>query len=224
MKLYYHPVSGTSRPVVLWAADEGVALDFELVDLFTGAHLQPAYAAINPSQQVPVLQDGEFRLTESSAILKYLAEMTGSASYPRELRERARVNEIMDWFNTGLSRDLSYGMVYPQIFPNHKREDPVVQRGHLAWAREKSRRWLGILDKNFIGSHKYLGGDAISIADYLGIGMLSTGEAAHLDYTAWPNLSRWIATMKARPNWGKVNEAFYTYVVAPYQNVALERL
>ena len=83
MKLYYHPVSTTSRPVMLLAADEGIALDYEVVDLFTGAHLQPQYSGINPSQQVPVLEDGDFRLTESSAILKYLAEKAGSAAYPR---------------------------------------------------------------------------------------------------------------------------------------------
>jgi glutathione S-transferase len=78
MKLYYHPVSTTSRPVMLLAAEAGLDLDYEVVDLFAGAHLQPGYAAINPTRFVPVLEDGEFRLTESSAILKYLAEKAGS--------------------------------------------------------------------------------------------------------------------------------------------------
>ena len=54
------------------------------------------FSAINPNQAVPVLQDGEFRLTESSAILKYLADRVGSPSYPRKLQMRARVNEAMD--------------------------------------------------------------------------------------------------------------------------------
>ena len=89
MKLYYHPVSTTSRPIVLFAAESGIDLDYELVDLFTGAQYQPEYAAINPSRQVPVLEDGDFRLTESSAILKYLADKTGSPAYPSDLRKRA---------------------------------------------------------------------------------------------------------------------------------------
>ena len=189
MKLYYHPVSTTSRPVLLLAADEGIALDHEVVDLFTGAHLQPAFASINPSQQVPVLEDGEFRLSESSAILKYLAEKTGSAAYPKDLQKRARINEVMDWFNTGLYRDLGYGLVYPQVLPNYKREDAALQK-----------------------------------ANYLGIGMLSAGEVARLDYAQWKNLSRWIATMKARPTWDQVNEGFYTYFVAPYKDAAFEGL
>ena len=49
MKLYYHPVSTTSRIVMMFAAEEGVDLDYEVVDLLTGAHLQPAYTAINPN-------------------------------------------------------------------------------------------------------------------------------------------------------------------------------
>ena len=224
MKLYYHPVSTTSRPVLLLAADEGIALDHEVVDLFTGAHLQPAFASINPSQQVPVLEDGDFRLTESSAILKYLAEKSGSVAYPPDLQKRARINETMDWFNTGLSRELNYGLVYPQVLPSYKREDAAVQKANLAWAREKACRWLGILDKNIIGANQYLCGDEISIADYLGIGMLSVGETAHLDYAQWKNVSRWIATMKSRPTWGKVNEGFYTYFVAPYKDAPMEGL
>ena len=40
MKLYYHPVSTVSRPVVLFAADNGIALDYQVVDLMTGEHMQ----------------------------------------------------------------------------------------------------------------------------------------------------------------------------------------
>jgi glutathione S-transferase len=224
VKLYYHPVSTTSRPIMLLAADDGITLDYEVVDLFTGAHLQPQYSGINPSQQVPLLEDDGFRLSESSAILKYLAEKTGSPTYPRDIRERARINEVMDWFNTGLYRELGYGLIYPQTLPNYKRPDPAAQSGTLAWGREKARRWLGILDQHIIGSNAFVCGAQITIADYLGIGMISLGEVIRLDYSEWKNLSRWIATMKARPSWTKVNEGFYTYFVSPYKDAPFEGL
>ena len=117
MKVYYHPVSTTSRMIMLFAAEEGVELEFQVVDLFTGEHLKDAYAAINPNRLVPVLEDGDFRLTESSAILKYLADKVGSPAYPKDLQKRARVNERMDWLNSNLYRDFGYGLIYPQIFP-----------------------------------------------------------------------------------------------------------
>ena len=73
MKLYMHPVSTTSRPVRLFIAENGIEVEEQVVDLMTGRALQPAFAAINPNQMVPMLEDGDLRLTESSAILKYLA-------------------------------------------------------------------------------------------------------------------------------------------------------
>ena len=147
MKLYYHPVSTVSRPVVLFALDSGIALDYQLVDLATGEHLQPAYAAINPSKLVPVLEDGDFRLTESSAILKYLADKIDSPAYPKDLQKRARVNEMMDWLNTGFYRDFGYGLVYPQIFPHHKRRSDEAQAAAVEWGRQKAQFWLGALDQ-----------------------------------------------------------------------------
>ena len=117
MKLYFHPVSTVSRPIMLFAADNNIALDYQVVDLMTGEHLKPAFAAINPSCAVPALEDGDFRMAESSAILKYLADKFDLPSYPKDLQKRARVNEMMDWLNTGFYRDFGYGLVYPQIFP-----------------------------------------------------------------------------------------------------------
>ena len=224
MKLYYHPVSTTSRPVMLFAADEGIALDYELVDLLTGAHFQPAFTSINASQQVPVLQDGDLRLTESSAILKYLAEKHGSAAYPKDLIQRARVNEAMDWLNTGFYRDLGYGLIYPQIFAHYKREQDDVQAANLAWGREKARRWLDILDRDLLGNKPYLCGAQITVADYLAIGMLTLGEVTRFDYRGWPNVSRWIERIKARPSWSSVHETFYAHFVTAYKDASFVAL
>jgi len=216
MKLYYHPVSTTSRPIVLFARESGIDLDYQVVDLFTGEQYQPAYLGINPSHQVPVLQDGDFRLTESSSILKYLADKTGSPAYPTDARKRARVNERMDWFNTGFYRDFSYGFLYPQIFPFMRRADDVVQAGTLAYGKEKALGWLAILDQSLIGPRNaFVCGDSITIADYLGAMMVLGGEVIACDYGAYPNVTRWLGNMKALKNWNSVNEAFYQYVVEP---------
>ncbi|HYC15299.1 MAG TPA: glutathione S-transferase N-terminal domain-containing protein, partial [Stellaceae bacterium] len=72
MKLYYHPVSTTSRPVWLFIAENGIDCDLQVVDLMKGEHYQPPYVSKNPNRLVPMIEDGDFRLTESSAILKYL--------------------------------------------------------------------------------------------------------------------------------------------------------
>src|SRR5207249_5905922 len=125
-----------------------------VVDLMKGEHYQPEYVAINPNRLVPVLEDGDFRLSESSAILKYLAEKTGSSTYPKELRPRAKVNEMMDWINTQVCREFAYGLVYPQIFPTHKRRSDEAHAGTIAWGKEKAQGWLKVLDETCSGRRR----------------------------------------------------------------------
>ena len=217
MKLYYHPVSTTCRPIMMLAADDKIDLEYQVVDLFTGEHMKEPYAQINPNRLIPVLDDGDFRLTESSAILKYVAEKAGSASYPKDLQKRARINERMDWFNTGCYRDLGYGLIYPQLFPNLKRPNDEQQQAVIEWGRDKACGWLDTLDKAIIGSNKFLCGNDLTIADYFGAAILTVGEVIHIDYSKYPNVTRFIANMKALPNWEKVNAPFYQYFVGPYK-------
>ncbi len=213
MKIYYHPVSTTSRPLMLFAAEAGLDVDFQVVDILTGENYHPPYAAINPNHAVPVLEDGDFRLAESSAILKYLADKGASPAYPSDLKKRARVNERMDWFNTGLYRDLGYGLVYPQILPTYRRPSDEQQAGTLAWAKERAQGWLKILDEHLIGPRNaYVCGDEITIADYLGASFVTAGELIRCDYSKYPNVNGWLGNMKSRPSWAKVNQAFSQWV------------
>ena len=209
MKLYYHPASTTSRTVTMYAAQEKCELDYQQIDIFTGEHYGSAYTALNPSRMVPVLEDGNFRLTECSAILKYLADKQGSPTYPKDLQPRAKINEMMDWFNTNLYRDFAYGLVYPQAFRHHKRPSDEVQAGTLAWANERAKGWLQILDRDLIGpGRRFLCGDTITIADYLGAEMVAAGELIRCDLSPYPNIQRWMGNMKALPAWPKVHEVF----------------
>jgi len=216
MKLYYHPISTTSRSVMLFAGEEGIQFEYALVDLANGEQYQPAFSAINPSHQVPVLEDGDFRLTESSAILKYLAAKTGSKAYPADLKQRARVDERLDWFNTGFYRDFCYGLIYPQIFSVMKRADEAVQAGTLEHGKNKTLGWLKVLDEHIIGPrNRFVCGDAITVADYLGSVMTLSNEAICCNMKPYPNITRWMNSMKALKSWAKTNEMFQQYMIDP---------
>ena len=207
MKLYFHPASTTSRVVWMFAMDQGVALDYQVVDLFTGEHYKPEYTSINPNNMVPVLEDGDFRLTECATIIRYLADKADSPAYPKDLKQRARVNEMMDWFNSNIYKDLGYGVVYPQTFPNHKRPSDSLQAGTIDWAKQKAERWLKILDADLIGPSKaFLCGDKITLADYLGAEIIAAGVLVRCQYAAYPNINRWMGNMKQRKDWAKVHE------------------
>lgn len=51
-------------------------------------------------------------------------------------------------------------------------------------------------------------GERITQADYLGLGIVTIGEAAGMDYTPWPNLRRWLGTKKARPAYAQTHASF----------------
>ena len=207
MKLYYHPVSTTSRIVQLFAADQGVSLDYQVVDLATGEHLKPEYARINPNCLVPVLEDGNFRLTECSAIIKYLADKAGSPAYPKDLQARARVNEMMDWFLINFNKDFGYGLLYPQLFPHHHRPGDAVQAATLEWGKKNACSWLKILDERLLGPQQaYLCGNSITLADYVGAEILAAGGLIRCSYAAYPNIERWLLNMRALKSWAKVHE------------------
>jgi glutathione S-transferase len=207
-----HPVSMTSRPVRLFIAESGIAVDEQVVDLFTGEHYKEPYASLNPNRLVPMLEDGDLRLTESSAILKYLADKVGSAAYPKDLKQRAKVNEMMDWLNTNFYREYAYNLIYPQLFPHMKRPDPAVQKATLEWGKERAKGWLQILNDHYIGpKNQYLCGNQVTIADYLGSAFVTLGEIVRCDFSPYPNICRWLDNMKKLKSWPKVNEVFDGY-------------
>jgi len=211
MKLYMHPVSMTSRPVRLFIAESGIQVEEQVVDLMQGEHLQATFAAVNPSKMVPVLEDGDLRLSESSAILKYLADKIESPAYPKDLKKRAKVNEAMDWFNTNFYRDFGYGLTYPQLFPHHKRQTDDAHRLTIEWGQQKSQQWFKILNDDIIGKRNYVYGDTITIADYFGVCLVTAGELTRCDYSKYPNVNRWIGTMKQLKSWAKVSEVVYGF-------------
>jgi glutathione S-transferase len=209
MKLYSNPYSTAGRPVHLLIAEHGIPCEDMVVDLMTGAHHQEPYASLNPSKMVPMLEDDGFRLTESSAILKYLADKFDLPEYPKALQARARVNEAMDFMNTQFYRDFGYGLVYPQLFPHHKRRSEEAHAACIEWGEKGARRWLQVLNDHWLGGGKpYLCGDAITIADYLGSGLVSIGELVGCDFADYPNVRAWLGRMKQLKSWASVNAAF----------------
>jgi glutathione S-transferase len=208
MKLYMHPVSNASRPVLLFIAEQKINCEMQVVDLMKGEHYSESYSKLNPSRQVPTLDDDGFILTESSAILKYLASKIDSPTYPKDLKKRARVDEAMDWFNTGFYRDFGYGVAYPQLFPHHKRPTDEIHDGVINWGKDKANMWFGVLDSHWLaGGKPYVCGNEITIADYLGASFVTIGDVLRCDYSHLPNVTRWLGNMRKLPSWNKVNEA-----------------
>lgn len=213
--LYQDPLSTTSRPVLLFLAEHDLPVALKTVSLLAEEQKAPDYTALNPSQAVPFLVDDELAIGECSAILKYLADLAGSPAYPREPKARARVNWAMDWLNTGLSRDLNYGHVYPRMFPKYAWPDPAMQAAMLDRGLENGRRWLTILDEKILAhGGEWMLGDQFTIADYLGAEYVSLGTAVGFDLSPWPRVTAWLERMRARPSWAPSHAALDAFLEA----------
>ncbi|MDA1326882.1 MAG: glutathione S-transferase family protein [Proteobacteria bacterium] len=212
MKLYQNPVSTTCRPIMMFIADEELEVEQQIVDIMAGEQYGEAFSKLNPNNCVPVLEEGDFRLLESSAILKYLAEKSGSAAYPADPQARARVNSTMDWFNTSFYRTFGYGLVYPQVLDTCKLPDAAAQKLQVSEGKAQAQRFLAVLNDHILGHDgPWLCGETMTIADYFASGMISVGELIGCTYAAYPNIRAWYDRIQARPNWQSANAGVYEW-------------
>src|SRR6185503_7118897 len=89
MKLYYHPLSGHAHRARLFLSLLGIAHELVQVDLMSGAHKAPAFLQMNRFGQVPVLDDGGTIISDSNAILVYLAKKHRRADWLPEAPDGA---------------------------------------------------------------------------------------------------------------------------------------
>lgn len=86
--------------------EKGIAFDMGVVALDRGEQRDPAFSAPSVTQRVPMLLDGDFALSESSAIVEYLEDAYPppghAAVLPRTVRERARARQVMAWLRSDL--------------------------------------------------------------------------------------------------------------------------
>jgi glutathione S-transferase len=214
MKIYAFDGSPTSRIILLFCAEERIEFEKVAVDLLAGAHLSESYKKLNPCAFVPVLEDGDFRLTESSTILKYLADKFESKAYPRELKRRAKIHEVMDWLNTSLYRVLGYNFIYPQLYAHHRREPEAVNQGTIQWGRERTDQYLHLLERHWLGGKRFLCGDEITLADYFGAPILSQLDLIRADLAPFENICRWMGQMRALRSWDEVHAMHRQYVAS----------
>ncbi|KAG4398281.1 hypothetical protein AAZX31_08G013500 [Glycine max] len=105
LKVYADQMSQPSRAVLIFCRFNGIDFEEIKVDISKRHHLSPEFREINPLQKVPAIVHGSFNLSESHAILVYLASaFPGIADhwYPSNLFRRAKINSVMDWHHSNL--------------------------------------------------------------------------------------------------------------------------
>jgi len=147
---------------VLWLCDE-LDIDFhreEWGEGFQSPH-EAEFLALNPNAMIPVIQDDEFVMWESNAIIRYLANAYGGEwLYPTHPRARALVDQWIDWQATELNTSWRYAfMSLVRNSPAH--QDPRL----LAAACKGWSHTMGILNKQLEKTGHYVAGHHFSLAD-----------------------------------------------------------
>lgn len=176
---------------VLIALEElGLAYDLKPVNVRKGEQKAEAFVALNANAKVPVLVDEALVLTESAAILVYLAEKTGKL-LPRDGEARARVFEQLFFHASALSPAFGNTGFF-------KRSSPEPQPIAEARFSGEAERILGLLDDK-LANQAFMAGDDFTIADIAHFGWLWRIQFPGLSLEGRPKLSRWYETVAARP-------------------------
>ena len=199
MKLYFHPLSGNSRRVLLVAAHLDIPLERIVVDLTTGKQREASYLGINPNGRVPVLDDGGFVLWESRAIMVYLAEKTpGQTLLPTDAQGRADVNRWLFWCSSHMAP--ANTVLVQENFVKQRTgrgpPDPAeVARGEALFAQNAP-----VLDSHLAG-RTWVTQDRLTLADLSLAASFALAGPARLPLEGYANLRAWLGRVQELEAW-----------------------
>ncbi|CAB3221382.1 unnamed protein product [Arctia plantaginis] len=157
-------------------------------------HKSPEYLKINPIGAIPALKDGEFILSDSHAIMKYLLSKYApdqvESLYPSDLETRALVDQTM-YFDTGVYFIKLKNVVLPSIFGNYT-ETPEKSKGEI----DDCYKVL----ETYLENRKYIAADHLTLADIAVVATTSSMQPIHkLDSEKFPRTAAWLSRLEQEP-------------------------
>jgi glutathione S-transferase len=192
MKLYGFGPTRSLR--ALWCLKElGTDFEFVPVNLLAGENRQADFLRLNPAGKVPVLVDDDVVLTESAAIVMYLAEKYREKGLlPTDLKERAQVYRWVMFAVTELEQPLWRITKHTFLYPQDKRLPQEV-----ALAREDFAEMAAVLDRHMEG-RQFIVGDRMTVADCVTAYVIDWANEQHL-LTDFRQLRAYLERMYERP-------------------------
>jgi glutathione S-transferase len=191
MKLYGFGPTRSLR--AQWGLRElGLEFEFIPVNLQAGEHKRPEFLALNPAGKVPVLVDGDLVLTESAAIVLYLAEKyPEKALMPKGLQQRAQVYRWVMFAMTELEQPLWRMAKHTFLYPENKRLPQDIEL-----AREDFLAMAAVLERHMEG-RQFIVGDRITAADCVTAYLMDWANERQL-LDGLPNLKAYLQRMYTR--------------------------
>lgn len=192
-KLHCFGESGNSYKAAL--ALQLSELDWEpvFVDFFGGAARTPEWRARNGMGEAPLLEDGDFHLSQSGAIQQYISDKTGK--FGGDGNDRYEVLRWVLWDNHKLSSIAGMTRFLMNFLPEDKRPKEVIafNLGRLSGAYK-------VLDDHLEG-RDWIVGSGVTNADISCCSYLYYPEPFGFDRKAYTNIDRWLGNISALPGW-----------------------
>ncbi|TGQ05738.1 glutathione S-transferase family protein [Mesorhizobium sp. M2E.F.Ca.ET.219.01.1.1] len=192
MKLYDYVLSPSCYKVRLMAALTGVALDIRPVDFHPGAeHRGPELLALNPAGSIPILEDGDLVLTESSAMLVYLA----ATAAPQWLGNDAagQAASVQQWlsFSHRLTASLGAARLHEMLL--RPGDIDALRRQGTAALRELE---AGLVEQRIRGQ-RFLASDRPTVADIACFPYVALAPDGGVSLDPYPAIRLWSRAIRA---------------------------
>lgn len=190
IKLFRHPLSGHAHRVELLLSLLNVPTELVFVDLAKGAHKQAEFLAINPFGQVPVIDDNGTVLSDSNAILVYLAKKYDSSGrwLPAEPVAAAKVQR---WLSVAAGQ-IASGPATARlitVFGAPYDAESTIARSHAL---------LQVVEKE-LASSPFLAGNTATLADVAGYTYIAHAPEGNVSLADYPQVRAWLARIEALP-------------------------
>ena len=198
LKIYGANLSAPANKVRMTANVLGIAYEYVQVKIREGDNRKPEYLKLHPAGKVPVINDNGFVLFESDAIVKYLANSVLSPLYPDEFKQRAVIDQWMDFIALHVGSAMGR-VLFNRVFASFAKI-PVDERS-LNDGLKFLDRFLPVVDQQ-LAKGRYIASNNFSLADISLLATLDPAEVAGVELSSYEHIVKWRA--------GLIRKDFYT--------------
>ena len=186
LRIHSFPLSGHAHRVVLFANLAGIPHEVVDVDMVKGAHKQPEFLALNPAGQVPVIEDGDTVISDSNAILVYLARKYAPDYLPSDPVQEAEVQKFL----TLAAGEIAFGPAAARLVTLFNA--PL----DAEFCKATAAKALGKLEAHLEG-RDFLVGNRPTIADVAIYSYTAHAPEGGVSLDPYPNVRRFLSNVAA---------------------------
>jgi len=186
--IHSFPLSGHAHRVELFASLAGIKHEVNNINLAEGEHKQAPFLALNPLGQVPTIEDGKMVISDSNAILVYLARKYAPDYLPQEPELEAEIQKFL----TLAAGELAFGPAAARLI--NVFNAPI----DADFAKAIAEKVLTKLDDHLV-DREFLVGNKPTIADIAIYSYTAHAPEGDISLTPYPNVQRLLANIESLP-------------------------